>query len=311
MIENIYNITIQQITYILSVVREGGFKKAADICYVTQPTLSMQIKKAEETLGYSIFDRSKNPIQLTVEGSKFVDIFREIHADYERIKFAKDNLEGNNLQRIRVGIIPTVASYLIEKVVNDILNSKNPLKIDFVEKTTVELISSLEAGRVDVAVFAGPYHHKSIRAVPLYNEEIQVYCPQMSKDKITPHDLVGLQPWLLSVENCLRTQMVNFCSIDEDSNSTLWNYEGGNIALLKRMVDLHGGYTLIPVKDVNNQGDLVQVYDSSTNKIPARSIIGCVKNKNPQLEVCLKLIRKIQLMHPNVLSDDHLILNWK
>lgn len=313
MIENIYNISPQQIRYIIELNNSGSFHQASKNCFVTQPTLSMQIKKVEELLGFTVFDRSRNPIELTPEGKKLLPILLDIQQEYARIGTLKQKLDGSYMEQIRIGVIPTISSYLLIDLYKEMKGKLDDVQVFIEEYKTEELISAMEQNKVDVGILAGPFHASGVRTVPLYVEEILIYYPDFKKETVTPIDLDNRQPWLLSEGNCLRTQMVHFCKIDDQqsSNEVKWSYQGGNIDLLMEMVDLNGGYTLVPEFYGKTNKKLRRLWDDTSNEFPAREVIAIFPNKTYKKDVIEKIIRLIQLKYAKKSQENLRVLNWK
>jgi len=170
-------ISIQQMQYILVLSEELHFQRASERCFVTQPTLSMQIKKAEELLGSVIFDRSVNPINLTAFGVEVVGVIREILTENERLKVLKSRFKGEYKEEIRLGVIPTVSAYLIPKMFSVWKKSMGEINLTIEELTTKALLEALDKNEIDIAIFAGPHAVSKYRTVPLFTEEILIYCP--------------------------------------------------------------------------------------------------------------------------------------
>lgn len=310
MIDNIYNISPQQINYILELNIEKSFVKASEKCFVTQPTLSMQIKKAEDLLGLPIFDRSRNPIELTPFGEHLIPILMDIRQEYLRIEILKKKLEGKYNERVVVGVIPTISHYLIFDIFQQIQNELGHIQISFKELKSEELIEELKDGKIDLGIMAGPYNEPRLRTIPLFQEEIFIYS-DFKESKVNSSQLVNLQPWLLSKGNCLRTQMVHFCSLEEDYEASQWNYEGGSIELLMKMVDLNGGYTLVPEYYQINSPKIKELIDDSTKEFPAREVIALMPSRSLKKEPCESLIRIIQLEYNKRAKKSLKVLNWR
>lgn len=310
MIDNIYSISPQQINYILELNNEKSFVKASEKCFVTQPTLSMQIKKAEELIGFPIFDRTRNPIELTQAGEDLIPILLDIRQEYLRIEILKKKLEGKYNERVIVGIIPTIAHYLIFDVFQQIQDELKNVQISFKELKSEELIEELKEGKIDMGIMAGPYNEPRIRTIPLFQEEIFIYTTLLDK-KVNSRQLADLQPWLLSKGNCLRTQMVHFCSLDDGQEETQWNYEGGSVDLLMKMVDLNGGYTLVPEFYQVKSPNIKELVDDSTKEFPAREVIALLPFRTLKKDACEALIRIIQLEYNKRKKKDLRVLNWR
>lgn len=306
-------ISLQQMHYIEVLSEELQFQKASEKCFVTQPTLSMQIKKAEESLGHFIFDRSKNPMELTVFGREIVPVIRDILAENAKLKLICDRKNGKVKEEVRLGIIPTVSTYMVRKMFMYWQNSLENVILNIVEYKTVELIEKIEQNEIDLAILAGPHFDTKLRTVPLFQEEIQVYCPSIQGKTINPIQLEHLHPWLLNKGNCLRTQMIQFCQINEKNNLDQWNYQGGNIDLLVEMVNENGGYTLIPEHyQLKDEYRIHLKRVENLDGFPAREIIGLYHNRSIKKENIEKMLRSAQLQYSKSYSDQKLsILNWK
>jgi LysR family hydrogen peroxide-inducible transcriptional activator len=310
MIENYYNITPQQINYIIELNIERNFQRASEKCFVTQPTLSMQIKKVEELVGFCIFERSKNPIELTKEGAELLPILMDIQTEYARITTLIQKINGNHTESLRIAIIPTVSNYLIADLFELVRKEYPHLQLTIEELKSEDLVEAMDNGLFDLGIMAGPQTSRRMRTVHLYQEEIFIYFPQSTKNKIAPEDLSNAQPWLLSEGNCLRTQMVNFCSIDKN-NVHQWNYSGGNIDILTKMVDLNGGYTLIPEYYNHQLKGIKRLQDTHTKEFPARQIIALTPHKSSKKDSIDALLRLIQGNYNTQKKDDLRILDWK
>lgn len=308
-------ISIQQMQYILAVSDHRHFQRASEVCFVTQPTLSMQIKKAEEEFGFAIFDRSTNPLSLTTFGIELIPILREIINELEKIPKLTKTMSGTYIEKIRIGIIPTISAYLISDMFDKWMEVLPQIQLSIQELKSEELLIAIAKKEIDLAILAGPIHQNNLRTIPLFREEIKVYLPSIENQSIFSTQLENLHPWLLSKGNCLRTQMINFCGLKDD-NSDNWNYEGGNLEMLLRMVDSKGGYSLIPeeYQRVLNLDDTKckRLFSSDTNEVPAREIIAVSPNKTSKWESIEKIIRSIQLNYgKNGENKNMQILNWR
>jgi LysR family hydrogen peroxide-inducible transcriptional activator len=304
-------ISIQQMQYILALSEQLSFQRAADQCFVTQPTLSMQIRKAEEVLGYPIFDRSRNPLDLTVFGKDLIPILREILNESQKIKTLQLRMSGQHVEQIRLGVIPTIASYMVADMFQIWKDKLDGVHLQIKELTTIEAIDALEKKEIDAAIIAGPYVHPKWRTTKLYKEEIRVFAPQLEKMHVQQDDLNGLQPWLLSKGNCLRNQMVHFCRI-EDGIKDEWDYQGGNLDLLMRMVEINGGYSLVPYfyKVSKEKHPFLKSLVTANNTKPAREVIALVPNKSIKWDFMEALIREVQLKYSNQNIENLEIINW-
>lgn len=242
-------VSITQLHYIVQVFNLGSYQKAAKAMDVTQPTLSMQIKKAENTLGVQIFDRRNSPIVLTPIGHKIVEQARIVIEEHNKIKWLVEKGKGKLEGKVNIGIIPTISTFLIPKVWGRIKSELSELEIHFVELKTEHILDQLKKNEIDFGIMAGPFDKSSLTTISLGYEPMYVYAAgeQFKGPKVNTQDLKGAQPWLLTEGNCFRSQMMNLCKIREKSiQQRNWFYEGGSIETLIRLVDQEGGFTLIP-----------------------------------------------------------------
>lgn len=238
--------TLQQLNYIIAVDNERHFARAAEACHVTQPTLSMMIQKLEEELDLQIFDRSKQPVMPTSEGLQLIEQARIILQEVGKFKdigaAAKDIIAGE----LRVGIIPTLASYLMPLFISDFLEKYPLIKLIVEEINTQNIIESLKKGNLDVGILATPLNESSILEQPLFYEEFYLYTPQAQKknyivpEDINPHDLL-----LLEEGHCLRGQVINLCELRRAEDKQLV-YQSGSLETLIHLVDSQQGITILP-----------------------------------------------------------------
>jgi LysR family hydrogen peroxide-inducible transcriptional activator len=308
-------VSIQQMQYLVVLSEEKQFQRASERCFVTQPTLSMQVKKAEEMLGFPIFDRSSSPLELTPFGEEVIEICREILDQINQLEILQKQMKGEFSERIRIGIIPTISSYLIPKMFPRWQLKFNKIQIQIKELKSEELLESLENKSIDLAIMAGPVSDQKWRSIPLFTEEIKAYIPSFEGEKLTTDFLDSLHPWLLNKGNCLRTQMMQFCQIVENENPDQWNYEGGSVDMLIKMVDINGGYTLVPnfyIDENQNRNGFYSIFSSVGDQNPVRSVIGLFSGRSYKKNIIEELIREIQHTFPD--SDKrakHQIINWK
>lgn len=243
------NLSLTQLEYILAIDTYRHFAKAADACLVTQPTLSMQLKKLEEELNIDIFDRSKQPIIPTDAGKQLIEqariILREAKKLQQIAKHYDDSFEGS----LTIGIIPTLAPYLLPYFLGDFLKKYKLIKLVIQELTTEEIIFKLNKDELDVGILATPLHENNLVEEPLFYEEIKVYAhynhPLTKKRNLDHNDILRNDIWMLSKGNCFRNQVINICSNPIRMNDQL-KYESGSIETLKKMVEMEGGFTLLP-----------------------------------------------------------------
>ncbi|HLT41425.1 MAG TPA: hydrogen peroxide-inducible genes activator [Sphingobacteriaceae bacterium] len=243
--------TLLQLEYIIAVDTYKSFILAAEKSFITQPTLSMQIQKLEASLNIKIFDRSKQPIVPTKIGKQVIEQARIILAEskkiHEIISNTKENIEGE----LRIGVIPTVAPYLLPKVLGAFMKKYPKLHLQIWEFTTNKIISQLKNGLLDCGILATPVNEETLIEYPLYYESFVAYLnngsPLESKKTVTANDLLSENLWLLNEGHCMRNQVLNLCQRRNIINpERSLEYNTGSIETLKRMVDMNGGVTILP-----------------------------------------------------------------
>lgn len=242
---------LQQLEYIIAVDQYRHFAQAADHCHITQPTLSTMINKLEQELEVHIFDRTRHPVVPTQEGVEILKQARRVLAEADRIKQIVTDLKEEIHGELKLGIIPTVAPFLLPLILNDFLQRYPQLKLSISEYTTEHIVEKLHSGELDAGILATPLHIDNIRETPLYNEEFVVYAGGkediIRKKYVIPKDIDLSRLWLLEEGHCLRSQIINLCELKKQGNYlTNLNYEVGSIDTLKRLVDSNKGITILP-----------------------------------------------------------------
>lgn len=244
---------IQQLEYILAVDTHRHFARAADACFVTQPTLSMMIQKLEEELDVRIFDRTRQPVAPTAIGSKVVEQARLALASIRQIKEIVDEEKGVVHGTFRLGIIPTIAPYFLPIFLPGFVRDYPGIRLVVSEMVTTQTIDNLAAGLIDGAILATPLNVPGLREHPLYYERFYGYLsesePSFQKATLDVGDINGGRLWLLEEGHCFRSQILHYCELRKSppgGEDEGFIYEAGSIETLIRMVDLDGGMTILP-----------------------------------------------------------------
>lgn len=241
--------TLTQLDYIVALDTYRHFVLASEKCFVTQPTLSMQIQKLEEELGIKIFDRTKQPVMPTEMGARIIAqariVLREAGLIHEMISEQKDTMTGE----ISIGVIPTVAPYLLPPLFKNIRDKFPQVKLVVKEMITEDVIHELKNNRLDCGIVVTPLNDASIKEDVLFYEELFVYVSRKNflydKKYVLPAEIDPDQLWLLEEGHCFRSQILNLCELQKHSGIN-FKYETGNIETLKRMVDKTDGITILP-----------------------------------------------------------------
>lgn len=242
--------TITQLSYVLAVAENQNFTKAAQKCFVTQPTLSMQIQKLEDQLDILIFDRSKKPIELTEVGKKIVTQARNIVNESYRIQDIVDQEKGYIGGEFKIGIIPTVMPTLLPMFLTNFVKKYPKVKLKIEELTTEEIISRINDGHLDAAIAATPLENENIKERVLYFEPFVAYVPQnhrlKNKKKLETSDLEIDDMLLLEDGHCFRDGVINLCKAFKNHSDDKFQIESGSIETLVKLSNEGLGMTLMP-----------------------------------------------------------------
>ncbi|MES2447034.1 MAG: hydrogen peroxide-inducible genes activator [Bacteroidota bacterium] len=242
--------TLVQLEYIVAVDTYRSFVSAAEKCFVTQPTLSMQVQKLEEFLNVKIFDRSKQPIIPTEIGMQVIAQARIVLQENKKIKEIISSQQQDVIGELRIGIIPTIAPYLLPKVISAMLEKYPELKLLIWEYTTEDIVHHLKTGVIDCGILATPLVDQHISETPVYYENFVSYISKNSKlykkKTIDANDLEDENIWLLNEGHCMRTQVLNICRSTKNNRLQSLTYNTGSVETLIRMVDVNDGATLLP-----------------------------------------------------------------
>ncbi len=242
--------TITQLQYVLAVAEHRNFTLAAEKCFVTQPTLSMQIQKVEEELSIQIFDRSKKPIQLTEIGHKIVNQAKNIVNEADRMQDIVEQQKGFIGGEFRLGIIPTIMPTLLPMFLNNFIKKYPKVKLIIEELNTDEIITRLKNGHLDAAIAATPLMEEKIKEIVLYFEPFMAYIPQGHKsyanEEIEVNDLNIDEILLLQDGHCFRDGILNLCKNVSKGEFNRFQIESGSFETLVKLADEGLGITLLP-----------------------------------------------------------------
>ena len=248
---------LQQLEYIIAVDKHRHFLRAANECCVTQATLSMMIKKLEDELEVIIFDRSKQPVIPTETGKEIILQAKVILKETSHLKQLANDTKTEVKGQIRIGIIPTLAPYLLPLFLYNLLKNNPQLKVKISELNTNQIVEQLEKDHLDVGILATPINVDGIKEYPLFYEKLVVFVSnketKLKKKFILPEEIDVNRLWLLEEGHCLRSQMMNLCELRK-KNTDFGNleYEAGSIESLLKIVEMNNGITVVPELAVIN-----------------------------------------------------------
>jgi len=252
--------TITQLEYIIALDTYRNFVQAAESCFVTQPTLSMQIQKLEDELGVKLFDRSKQPVVPTHIGEEIIVQARQVLKEHSKIMELIKDEKGVVKGELRLGVIPTVAPYLIPRFLVKFLNKYPEVNLIVNELTTDQIIQQLKNDQLDCGIMASPIKDKNLKEEVLYYEEFVAYVSTSNKlskkNTIQSADLDLSDIWILNEGHCLRNQVINICGErKKDKHQARFGYQTGSVETLKRIVEQDDGITILPEMSVMDMSD--------------------------------------------------------
>ncbi len=245
--------TLTQLEYLVAIEKFGSFSEAAENCFVTQPTLSMQVQKLEEELGVIIFRRDKQPIEPTDIGKKVLEQAKQILKEKEKLHIILQIERGEFVGSLRVAIIPTISSYLLPMFLGNFTKRYPDVELIIDEVTTDEVINGLKKSHFDIGIIALRSNNENFLTDTLYYEPFVAFLPPehklMKKKKISQEDLDVSDFLLLKEGHCLRDQTLAVCKSNENewiNKSSKVIFESGNLETLIKLVEQRFGMTLLP-----------------------------------------------------------------
>lgn len=287
------SLTLKQMRYVDALARMGHFGQAADLCAISQPALSMQIKELETALGTPLFERGARQVRLTGFGEEVVsrmrDILRGVDELAELAQGARDGLAG----RLRIGVIPTIAPYLLPRIIARLTEENAALDLRIRETVTPRLIAELTEGRLDTAIVALPVSEPSLVEVPLFDEAFVLvrHAREAGRPIPSPERLREMRLLLLEEGHCFRDQALSFCNLPAAPPREI--LDGSSLSTLVQMVGAGIGVTLIPdmAVDVETRSAAVAV-DRFEGEEPKRTI-GMVWRRSSPLDKQLRAVAEI------------------
>ncbi len=271
-------ITLTQLEYIVAIDKYRHYGRAAEKCFITQPTLSMQVKKLEEDLGITIFDRNRQPLVPTAIGEEIIAQARNTLREADKINQVIERHQKYIGGALRIGIIPTLAPYLLPLFIGNFKRNYPKVTIKVEELFTNKIVDALRRDQIDVGILVTPLREEKIIEEPLFYEEMMIYAH--SGHALSRHNQVRVQDmsipdiWLLNDGHCFRNQVINLCKTKENKHSRLpFEFEAGSLETLMKIIDNEGGVTLLPelaTSDLNlHRKDLIK---SFVAPVPLREV---------------------------------------
>lgn len=306
--------TLQQLEYIVALDTHRHYVKAADECFVTQPTITLQVKKLEDEMGLQIFNRSKIPLAPTPTGEMVINRARSIIQEVKQLKEMLRHEKNDFSGEFKIGIIPTLSPYLVPKFTGSFIHSYPNTSLDINEMQTEVIIEALKNGSIDIGILVTPLNESFIREIPLYSEPFVYYGntedPLLSRDTLSPEDVDQLEGiWLLNKGHCFRNQVLNICKDLKQKKNI--EFQSGSIETLKKMVDNYGGFTLIPEMAIDPKEKKKVVHFNSPK--PSREV-SLVVNKGFVREGLIDVLRSeiLKVIPKAFEKNEHFIrVKWR
>lgn len=300
--------TIQQFEYIVALNKYRHFAKAAESCKVTQSTLSAMIQKLEEEFDIIIFDRKSHPVCPTPLGSRLIAQAETVLDNARQFQALAQKEKEQSSGEISMGIIPTIAPYILPSLLSQLRVSHPLLHLKVSELTTSEILDRFKRNELDIALLATPLDNPTLLEIPVYYEKFVAYVspqePLYSKSEIRTTEMPTTHMWLLKEGHCLRNQVVNFCGIDDQNTSS---YEAGSLDTIVRIVDANDGYTILPELHVSFLSKEQQKHVRPLiNPEPNREISLVVRHDFAKERIVNILANAIKHLVPEHMIDEHL-----
>lgn len=269
--------TLQQLEYVMAVYHHRHFAKAAESCDVTQPTLSSMIQKLEDELGIKIFDRKRQPIAPTKEGKAIVEQAARVLACARQLKDTAEEEKKSLGGTFNIGVLPTVAPYLVPRFFPQLMNAHPEMDIRITEMQTEQMKTAIERGELDAGILARVDGLEDMRCHFLFHERFFAYVAKNNQlytnSSVKTSDLTGEYLWLLDEEHCFRDQLVKFCQL-KAANRAKKCYNLGSIETFMRIVESGKGITFIPELAIYQlNSDQRQLVKPFALPIPTREIV--------------------------------------
>lgn len=288
--------SLVQLEYIVAVDTWRHFATAAEKSFVTQPTLSMQIKKLEEELGLIIFDRSRQPVVPTLAGEAIIKQARTVLNEALKITELVRQLQGQIAGELKVGIIPTLSPYLLPRFAGNFLKKYPEVTLQITEMLTGQIIEALKKDMIDAGILVTPIRNQEINCIPLFYEKFVLYAAAgeniTNLPYITDNQLDKTRFWLLASGHCFRSQALNICNAQRLRQQDPLQFESGSLETLIRLVDTEGGATLIPELAALDMPEHRQKQLIQFGKEPMYREVSLVYSRHFAKEHLLKVLEK-------------------
>lgn len=286
-------ISLQDLRYFMALVEHGHFGKAAEQCFVSQPTLSGQIKKLEASLGVQLFERSNRKVLITEAGETLAEHAKRILQEVDRMVISANNLQNPLAGNFRLGAFPTLSTYIFPDLVPKLSQKLPELRLILIEEKTDQLLAQLKEGQIDAALLALPIHNDGLETMSLFCDEFELAVPKnhpLSQHKQIHYEMLAEHNVLLLEEgHCLRDQALDVCHLNNIKEEQEFRATG--LETLRQMVKAGTGITFMPKIAIRDNDDGI-TYIPFRDPVPVREI-GLVWRKSLHRQEVIDQIVKL------------------
>lgn len=302
--------TLNELRYIVAVGKEKHFRKASETCFVSQPTLSIAIKKLEEELGVTLFERRKHDVIVTPIGHKIIEIAKEILERSQDIKQISKESQGDFTSELKIGAIYTIAPYLLPKLIPNFQKRVPDVPIIIEENYTHVLAQKLQSGELDIVILSLPFNESNIETLPLYEEDFVAILPnkhQLINDKLLNLNKIEDESvLLLGSGHCFRDQVIeafpNLVHMNYQSDRIQKTYEGSSLETIRYMVSSGAGISVFPYTSLSERDDGLFTVKKLSEPVPKRTVAMAWRktfSRSKILELFKQSIKEIE-MHSSI-----------
>ena len=286
--------TLNELKYIVAVAKEKHFRKASETCFVSQPTLSVAIKKLEEELGVILFERRKQDVLITPIGQKIIKIAENMLEQSKSIKQLAQESQGNLSTELKIGAIYTIAPYLLPKLIPSFQKHAPNVPVIIEENYTHVLAEKLQTGEIDIAILSLPFEEPNIETFTLYEEPFKIILPKQhpfikDDNQIEVDEIKDETILLLGAGHCFRDQVVEafpkLMNLNNQSSQLQKTFEGSSLETIRYMVASGAGISIFPCTSLSNHDESLFRIKELANPTPTRKVALAWRKSFPRKEV--------------------------
>ncbi|WP_373018546.1 hydrogen peroxide-inducible genes activator [Thiomicrorhabdus sp.] len=286
--------TLNELKYIIAVAKEKHFRKASETCFVSQPTLSVAIKKLEEELGVILFERRKQDVLITPIGKKIIAIAEEIIEHSKDIKQLAKEAQGDFSSELKIGAIYTIAPYLLPKLIPIFHKHAPHVPLIIEENFTHVLAEKLQSGELDMVILSLPFDEPNIETFPLYEEPFKLIVPKhhpldKTKEHIVLQKIKDETVLLLGAGHCFRDQVIeafpNLMHLNYQSDRLQRTFEGSSLETIRYMVASGAGISIFPCSSLSERDEALFTIKTLSDPVPKRKIALAWRKSFPRKEI--------------------------